>query len=199
MPLCKLPLVNASPVQDKLLFMFTIAGTALVLFKVKVVREVTEDGIFKGPTSVPPKLRAPVTVRLPVPEIAGPFKIRELAAIARLPLVKASVPDMVNPAPALTVAGEALVLFMVRLFKAVTELGILKGPEFDPVKIRFEDDVVTKVPDPTEMGFPAIVSVLLPVSFNAPEVSVNVPLIDKALFTKTPAALFIVRLFNTLD
>ena len=198
-PSANVPLVNAKPVHVNAPFTFNVAGVALVLFKVRAVIEVTDEGIFKGPASVPPKLKAPVMVRFPLPEIAGPFNVSANAPIENVPLVNANVPDSVNAALAETVAGVVLLLLMVKLLRAVTLFGTLNGPAFDPVKLKLEDDVVTKLPAPIEIGFPAIVSVLLPVRFNAPAVSVNVPLIDKALFTKTPAALFIVRLFNTLD
>jgi hypothetical protein len=70
-PSAIVPLFKAKPVHVNAPFTFNVAGVALVLFKVRLVIEETDAGIFNGPALVPPKLKALDMVKFPEPEIAG--------------------------------------------------------------------------------------------------------------------------------
>ena len=53
-PSAIVPLVKTKPVHVNAPFTFNVAGVALVLFKVRLVIEETDAGIFNGPALVPP-------------------------------------------------------------------------------------------------------------------------------------------------
>ena len=85
-----------------------------------------------------------------------------------------------------------LELLMVRLFNAVTLLGMLTPVELPP-KDKLEDDVVDRLAGVPAIVGPSSVSVLLPTE-RPPLVNVSVPLTVGLPFNVTPLELLMVRL-----
>ena len=166
----------------------------MVLFMVRLFKLETPKGIVIGPALVPPKtkLEEVVVVNVPVPDVAGPFKVSVLLPTANEPLVKANVPAIVIEELSFIVAGVPLVLFMVRLFKLETPKGMATGPASVPPKTRLEEVVVVNVPVPV-VDEPFKLSVLLPTA-KAPVVKASAPVIIGLPVKVKPSASFNSRL-----
>ena len=125
-------------------------------------------------------------------EMFGPFNERVFAPTENTPFVNVSVPLRVT----LLFSVTPFVLLTVRLFKAATLLGTFTLVELPPYET-FDEDVVDKLPDVTEVFGPFNESVLEPIE-SAPLVSVSVPLIVSFANIETPFTLFIVKLLNVV-
>ena len=174
--------VTALPLKSSFAFAPTVSVTesvglllrltplALALLIVKLFNAVTLFG-RATPVAVPPKtkLEADVAVKFAgVPAMAGPFSVRVFVPILNAPLVRVSVPLSVGLLFKLT----PLALLIVRLFNAVTLLGMTTELE-EPPKTKLEEDVVVKFAGVPAMAGPFSVSVFAPTA-NAPLVSVSV-------------------------
>ena len=166
--------------------------TLLLLLIVRLFNAVTLLGILT-PLELPPKTRLDdeVVARFAgVPAIVGPLSVSVLAPTVNVPLVKVRVPLIVGLPFKLT----PLLLLIVKLYNAVTLLGMLIPVELPP-KTRLDDEVVASLDGVPAIVGPLSVSVLAPTE-NVPLVKVRVPLIVGLLFNVTPLLLLIVRLFN---
>src|SRR5688572_10559852 len=135
--------------------------------------------------SLPATYRAVVAPETVPPGLAA--SVRMFAPVVSRPLVSVSVPLTVG----LLFRVTPLALLIVRLFKAVTLLGILT-PTALPPKTRLEAAVVARLAGVPAIAGPLSVRVLAPTA-NGPLASVNVPLIVAAPDRLTPASLLMAR------
>src|SRR6266568_1385259 len=185
------PLVSVRvPLSVRLL----LKATPLALAIVKLFKAVAPLGTAM-PVALPPKdrLEAEVVCKLAsVPAMAGPLSTRVLAPTVNVPLVRVSVPLIVR----LLFKVTPLALLIVRLFRAVTLLGMFTPVELPP-KERLDDEVVCKLAGVPAIAGPFSANVLAP-TLSAPLVRVSVPPTVTLPPRAMPLARLTVRLFRVM-